>query len=167
MIELKCVSCYNVFNKRTLEQDHEKQVAFSLFGIKHRRREILIGKVLFIVRTFRKGNVIHIISARCATKSERSMNMAKVMMNSLSAELTPEELADHEAAEKMPIVFDDDCPEMTDKMLKQFHRTDTITVKISPDSMKKVKSFGADYPQILSHLLDLALNDADLVKKCM
>ena len=93
--------------------------------------------------------------------------MAKVMMNSLPAELTPEEAAELEAAEKMPIVFDDDCPEMTNEMLKQFHRPDTVTVRISPDSMKKVRSFGADYPQILSQLLDLALNDAELIKKCM
>ena len=93
--------------------------------------------------------------------------MAKVMMNSLPAELTPEEAAELEAAEKMPIVFDDDCPEMTNEMLKQFHRPNTVMVKISPDSMKKVKSFGANYPQILSQLLDLALNNAELIKKCM
>lgn len=93
--------------------------------------------------------------------------MAKVMMNSLPAELTPEEAAELEAAEKMPVVFDDDCPEMTDKMLRQFHRSDTVMVRISPDSMKKIRSFGDDYHQILSQLLDLALNDAELVKKCM
>ena len=93
--------------------------------------------------------------------------MAKVMMNSLPAELTPEEVAELEAAEKMPIVFDDDCPEMTDEKLKQFHRPDMVMVRISPDSMKKVRSFGADYSQILSQLLDLALNDAELIKKCM
>ena len=93
--------------------------------------------------------------------------MARVMMNSLSPELTQEEIAELEAAEKMPIIFDDDCPEMTSEMLKQFHRMDTVTVKISPSNMKKVKSFGADYSNILSHLLDMALNDAELVKKCL
>lgn len=93
--------------------------------------------------------------------------MAKVTMNSLPAELTPKETAELEAAEKMPVTFDDDCPELTAEMLKQFHRMDMITIKISPNNMKKVKSFGPDYPKILSHLLDLALNDAELVKKCM
>ena len=48
--------------------------------------------------------------------------MAKVMMNSLPAGLTPEEVAEIESAEKIPVIFDDDCPEMTDEMLKQFHR---------------------------------------------
>lgn len=49
------------------------------------------------------------------------MNMAKVTMNSLPAELTPEEMAELEAAEKIPITFDDDCPEMTAEMLREFH----------------------------------------------
>lgn len=93
--------------------------------------------------------------------------MAKVMMSSLPAELTPEELAELEAAQKMPITFDDDCPEMTDEMLKQFHRMDKVTISISPGNMKKVKSLGANYSEILSHLLDLALNDAEMIKKCM
>lgn len=98
---------------------------------------------------------------------KRDMSMAKVTMNSLPTELTPEEAAELEAAARKPIVFDDDCPEMTDEMLKQFHKTDMVMVRISPDSMKKVRSFGADYPQILGQLLDLALSDAKLVKKCM
>lgn len=93
--------------------------------------------------------------------------MAKVMMNSLPPELTPEEIAELETAEKMPIVFDDDCPEMTKEMLNQFHRMNTVTIGISPSNMKKVKAFGSDYLKILSNLLDLALNDAELVKKCM
>lgn len=93
--------------------------------------------------------------------------MAKIMMNSLPAQLTPEEVAELEAAEKMPITFDEDCPEMTDDMLKQFHRMDRVTVRISPGNMKKVKSFGSDYAKVLSHLLDLALNDAEMIKKCL
>lgn len=93
--------------------------------------------------------------------------MAKVMMNSLPAQLTPEELAELDAAEKLPITFDDDCPEMTSDMLKQFHRMDQVTIRLSPNSMKKIKSFGPDYAKVLSHLLDLALNDTELVKKCI
>ncbi len=93
--------------------------------------------------------------------------MAKIMMNSLPAELTPEEIAELEAAEKLPVVFDDDCPEMTKETLKQFQRMNKITIGISQDNMKKVKSFGPDYSKILSHLLDLALNDAELIKKCL
>ncbi|MDE5866793.1 MAG: antitoxin [Lachnospiraceae bacterium] len=93
--------------------------------------------------------------------------MAKVTMNSLPAILTQEEMAELEAAEKMPVTFDDDCPEMTSEMLEQFHRMDKVTIRISPSNMKKVKSLGADYTKILNQLLELALNDAELVKKCM
>ena len=93
--------------------------------------------------------------------------MAKVTMNSLPAELTPEEIAELDAAEKMPITFDEDCPEMTSEMLKQFHKMEKITISISPNNMKKIKSLGTDYTKFLSQLLDLALNDAELVKKCM
>lgn len=93
--------------------------------------------------------------------------MAKVTMNSLPAELTPEEIAELEAAEKRPITFDEECPEMTGEMLKQFHRMDKVTIRISPGNMKKIKSLGTDYAKILSQLLDLALNDAELLKKCM
>lgn len=93
--------------------------------------------------------------------------MAKVMMNSQSAELTPEELAELKAAEKMPITFDEDCPEMTAKMLKQFHKMDRVTVRISPANMQKAKALGPNYMETLSRLLDLALNDAELIKKCI
>lgn len=92
------------------------------------------------------------------------MNIAKVMMDSLPAQLTPEEIADLEAAEKMPITFDEDRPEMTSDMLKQFHRMDNVTIKISPSNMKKIRALGSDPVRILSRLIDLALDDADLVK---
>ncbi len=92
------------------------------------------------------------------------MNTAKVMMDSLPAQLTPEEIADLEAAEKMPITFDEDRPEMTSDMLKQFHRMDNVTIKISPSNMKKIRALGSDPVRVLSRLIDLALDDADSVK---
>lgn len=61
-----------------------------------------MGRILFVVCTFRKENVIRIISARRATEFEKARY-----------------------------------------------------------------EHGADYAKILSHLLDLALNDAELVKKCI
>ena len=38
------------------------------------------------------------------------------------AKPTPEQIAMIEAAKKMPIVFDEDCPPMTDEQLRQFKR---------------------------------------------
>lgn len=62
--------------------------------------------------------------------------MAKVFMNSLPPELTPEKIAELESAENMPIIYDEDCPEMTTEMLQQFHRMQTVTVKISTDHIQ-------------------------------
>ncbi|MBD5489139.1 MAG: hypothetical protein HDR13_10160 [Lachnospiraceae bacterium] len=31
-----------------------------------------MGRILFVVCTFRKGNTVHIISARCATEPEKA-----------------------------------------------------------------------------------------------
>lgn len=91
--------------------------------------------------------------------------MATIYMNNLTPELTENELKEIAIAEKKPIVFDKDCPEMTEDMLKQFHRMDSVVVKISPANMEKVKSFGKDAKTILNNLLNLALNDNELIKK--
>ncbi|MBO5153446.1 MAG: hypothetical protein J6C00_03715 [Eubacterium sp.] len=91
--------------------------------------------------------------------------MATIYMSNVSSELTEDEKNELAAAEKMPIIFDEDCPEMTEDMLKQFHRMDSVVLKISPANMEKVKSFGKDANKILNNLLNLALNDNDLIKK--
>lgn len=113
--------------------------------------------------------VLFVLSAFSAFKSWLNWRRLydRIMVSEGLFRSMSEEIAELEAAEKMPIVFDDDCPEMTGEMLNQFHRMNTITIGISPGNMKKVKALGADYPKILSSLLDLALNDTDLLKKCM
>ena len=93
--------------------------------------------------------------------------MAEIMMNSVSAELSEDELKELELAEKKPIVYDEDCPEMTEEMLRQFHRMDSVMIKVSPSDMKKVRSLGGRYSDVLSRLLSLALGDAELVRKSM
>lgn len=47
-----------------------------------------------------------------------------IRMPSEPPELTPEETEELEKAEKMPSVYDEDCPPMTDEMLQQFRRMD-------------------------------------------
>ena len=39
--------------------------------------------------------------------------------------LTPEQIAELDALEDRPIVFDEDCPEMTEEQLKQFRRVNS------------------------------------------
>ena len=63
--------------------------------------------------------------------------MAMIRKKNIPEQLTEEELRELEIAENKPPVFDEDCPEMTDEMLKQFHR------------------------------MDLAINDPNLLRKCV
>ena len=44
--------------------------------------------------------------------------MAKISMSDISPELTPEELQELEAAEKMPVIFDEDCKNFPGKYRK-------------------------------------------------
>lgn len=47
--------------------------------------------------------------------------MVKMNLNDLSPVLSQEELADLENAETLNPIFDENCPEMTEEMLHQFH----------------------------------------------
>lgn len=45
-----------------------------------------------------------------------------MILKELCSELTEEELLELEAAEGKPVVYDEDCLEMTEEMLSQFKR---------------------------------------------
>lgn len=53
--------------------------------------------------------------------------MTRIKYSELSVELTPEEVAELEALEDRPIVYDEDCPKMTEEMLKQFQRVGNMS----------------------------------------
>jgi hypothetical protein len=91
--------------------------------------------------------------------------MGSIMMNELRKELTDEELAEIKAAEKMAPVYDDDCPAMTDEMLKQFKPFNSVLINLSPSDAKKVKSWGPNYRKILDKLVSLAIGDYELIKR--
>lgn len=102
------------------------------------------------------------------------MSKVKISMNELTSELTQEELLELEAAENRPVVYDEDCPEMTEEMLSQFKRMNkeerlkqTISLRLSPNTLNKAKSLGKGYTSVLSRLLDLAINDEEMLKKCL
>ena len=102
------------------------------------------------------------------------MSMVKMTMNELNAELTAEELRELENAESKHPVFDDDSPSMTMEQLMQFKRTNqqnrtkpTISLRISPATLQKAKQYGKGSTGLLSRLLDAAINDEELVRKCI
>lgn len=70
-------------------------------------------------------------------------------------------------AKKLPVVYDDDSPELTDEMERAFmaarkakpYRGEPLTLYVSAATVEKGKSLGADYIAILSKLLDKAVDE--------
>ncbi len=65
--------------------------------------------------------------------------MAMIIMNNITADLTEEEIAELEAAEKMPISYDEDCPKMTEAQLRQFKQGRRVSIPVSESDMDKIK----------------------------
>ena len=100
--------------------------------------------------------------------------MVKMKLSDLNSELTEEELRELNEAEKKEPVFDDDSPLMMKEQLMQFKRINhenrtkpTISLRISPATLKKAKQYGKGYTGLLSRLLDAAIDDEELVRKCI
>ncbi len=68
---------------------------------------------------------------------------------------------------------DDDCPALTQDQLLQFRRAaeikreerrkQTVTLRLSPQALKKAKSLGKGYTSVLSRILENALNDPEII----
>ena len=100
--------------------------------------------------------------------------MVKMRLNDLNQNLTKEELQELENAAKKEPVFDDESPAMMKEQLMQFKRINhqnrtkpTISIRISPATLKKAKQYGKGYTGLLSRLLDAAIDDEELVRKCI
>ena len=98
----------------------------------------------------------------------------KMCFKELDSSLSKEELSELENAAARAIVFDDESPEMTPDMLNQFKRLkqknrtkQTASIRLSEKAQKFSKSYGKGYTSFLSRLIDAALDDAALVKKCL
>ena len=70
-------------------------------------------------------------------------------------------------AKKLPVVYDEDSPELTDAMEQAFiaarkakpFRGEPLTLYVSPTTLEKIKSMGTDYITILGKLLDKAVDE--------
>ncbi len=100
--------------------------------------------------------------------------MVKMTFKEISPELTEEEIQELQAAESKPTVYDEDSPEMTMEQLQEFKRMNrenrtkpTVSLRLSPATLKKARQYGKGYTGFLSRLLDAAINDEELVKKCI
>ena len=100
--------------------------------------------------------------------------MVKMSINALDRTLSGEEMQELAAAEQMQPVFDADSPEMTADLLLQFKRKNqeernkqTVSLRLSPKTLKIAKSYGKGYTSFLSRLLDEAIQNEELVRKCI
>ena len=92
--------------------------------------------------------------------------MVNMSFKELNSELTREEIQELENAAA--------SPEMTEEMLKQFKRMkqnsrtkQTASIRLSEKAQRFSKAYGKGYTSFLSRLIDAALDDDTLVKKCL
>jgi uncharacterized protein (DUF4415 family) len=92
-------------------------------------------------------------------------------MKDIKSELTEEELKEIAALENRPVAYDEDSPELTIEQIKQFKRMErskqTVSIRLSPQTLAKAKALGKGYTSVLSRLLDVAINDDELDKRCL
>ena len=100
--------------------------------------------------------------------------MVKMTFDEINNGLSREELQELEEAAARAIVFDEESPEMTQEMLKQFKQMkqkgrtkQTASIRLSEKAQRFSRSYGKGYTSFLSRLIDAALDDDTLVKKCL
>ena len=91
--------------------------------------------------------------------------------------LTEDQKSMLEAMDKKAIVLDEDSPELSSEVLAQFQRIaeqrrderrkQIVSIRLSPQALAKAKSLGKGYTSVLSRILEYALNDKDLIQKCL
>jgi len=90
---------------------------------------------------------------------------------------TEAQIREIERAAALPVVPDDDAPELTMEQYaemaaiarsrKSKNIKPVIALRISPDTLEKAKATGKGYTGFLSRLLDNAINDPRIVSKSL
>ena len=90
----------------------------------------------------------------------------------LTQPLTPSQVEMLHNLESKPISPDEDCPELTMDQLAQFQRISaanreerckqTVTLRLSPQTLRRAKSLGKGYTSVLSRILESALENPDI-----
>lgn len=88
--------------------------------------------------------------------------------------LTPSQVEMLHDLESRPISPDEDCPELTMEQLTQFRRISaanreerckqTVTLRLSPQALRRAKSLGKGYTSVLSRILESALENPDIIR---
>ena len=98
----------------------------------------------------------------------------------VTAPLTKKQKAMLENAESMPLVYDKENPPLTKEELKQFHRVSdvireereekckqNVTLRLSPETIKKARSLGKGYTSILAKIIEKALDNPEITEQLM
>ncbi len=100
--------------------------------------------------------------------------MVKMTASELMQPLTEEELREIGETDAREPLFDEDSPEMSAAQLRQFRRIygadrskQTVSLRLSRSTYNKARTYGKGYTSFLSRLLDAAIEDEELVKKCV
>jgi len=90
---------------------------------------------------------------------------------------TEEQIAEIDAASKMPVTYDEDSPEFTDEQYEEFARQallqreerkrQVVALRLLPRTIEKAKKLGKGYTAILSRMIDLCIDDKELLQKCL
>lgn len=88
-----------------------------------------------------------------------------------------EQLEEIRAAEKMPIVYDEDSPCFSDEQYAEFaaqaaskneaRKRKVVSLRILPQTLEKAKKLGKGYTAILSRMIDLCIDDESLLQRCL
>jgi len=88
---------------------------------------------------------------------------------------TVKQVKELETIKNMPIIYDEDSPELSKEELKEFKRVseikkderkkEIISLRLSKKALKKAKMLGKGYTSVLSRILENALNDNEIIKK--
>ena len=98
----------------------------------------------------------------------------KTMILEPNQKPSKEQLMEVAKASKKPILIDDDSPEFTEAQLAQFkrllaysesykreNRKQNVTLRLSPQTIKKAKALGKGYTSILAAIIENALNNPE------
>ena len=88
--------------------------------------------------------------------------------------LTPSQVEMLHNLESRHISPDEDCPELTMEQLTQFRRISaanreerckqTVTLRLSPQALRRAKALGKGYTSVLSRILESALENPDIIR---
>ena len=89
--------------------------------------------------------------------------------------LTPEEIELLKKANETEPTPDEDCPAYSLEELKEMKRLaderraeqnkQTVTLRLSPEALRKARALGKGYTSILGRILENALNDPETIRK--